>query len=165
VYCCLFTPHHLFDFTFELGDSSQCRLRLGASPRPSQICIGERRNRNGREKIWGRARDDVVSLRALSPSQPHRRGLALNRIVAWVDSVNVGPDFHYRCVSHSNNCAGIARRALAAGGAGSFLRLASANRTGGILIRHTARRLYFTRRAPPGQRAPRGRSLTSEPSG
>ncbi len=98
----------------------------------------------------GSAHDDLVSLPALTTSQPHRLGLDLNRIVAAVNSFKTGRDFHYRYVSHSNNCAGIARRALAAGSAAPFLRLGAAKGIGGIHIPPTAGRPYLTPNNMPG---------------
>jgi len=73
----------------------------------------------GDEK-YGQLPDVVISLQAMAPSQTTSLGLQMNRIVDWCQDFKVSPDFNYKYISSTNNCSGVAVRALSAGGADAF---------------------------------------------
>jgi hypothetical protein len=63
---------------------------------------------------------------------------------AWAHRFRAGTDFHYRYVSASSNCAGIARLVLAAGGAAPFLWLGAFHKIGRLYIPPTFGYAYLT---------------------
>jgi len=113
--------HHLQDYVNELGDSARERLEGGAPPRPGQIVIG--RFRGGDDDggdVWGKKCEASVALPGLSPARADKLGLNLNKVVEWAARFKRGPECNYVYISKSQNCAGVAVRALSAGGADAF---------------------------------------------
>jgi hypothetical protein len=142
-----FVPHHLIDYAFELGPRARCALERGEKPREGQISIGTEQNERGSnpgKKMWGRTPQGIVSLPGLTPLRPRRLGLDLRGMIAWAHRFKAGSDFHYRYVSASSNCAGIARLALAAGGAAPFLWLGAFLKVGPLYRPPTLGYPYLT---------------------
>jgi hypothetical protein len=69
---------------------------------------------------YGQLPQALIHLPAMVGSRPTSLGIQMNRIVDWCQVFKVSEDFNYQYISTSNNCSGVACRALAAGGADAF---------------------------------------------
>lgn len=114
-----FSAHYFWDMKFEMSERVQNALQQGTMlPRNEQYVIGSELGSN--TEIYGQAADRILSMPALSPNNQYRWGIDLNRIVDWALNFRVSKEFNYEMVSKSNNCAGVAIRALRAGGGEAF---------------------------------------------
>jgi hypothetical protein len=140
-----FLRHHLQDYYNELGERTRqlltwCDNRTvdntrwdpaweyyeqhgqnWPAPRLDQIVIGT----SGRQldDIWGKEPDAQISLQGLSPTRGFALGLNLNKVVGFAAEFKGTPACDYHFVSRKQNCAGVAVRALVAGGADAFSKL------------------------------------------
>jgi hypothetical protein len=112
-----FLSHHNIDYENELSARGAERLDEGSARRQGQIMVSAN---NLGDEVYGQLPDVLISLQALAPSRTISLGLQLNRIVDWCQDFKISPDFNYKYISSSNNCAGVAVRALSAGGGDAF---------------------------------------------
>lgn len=113
-----FNRNHLEDMYNELGGTGR-RMLAGdrTQPREGQIVIGQDRDL---QDVWGQRHEATVSVIGLSSAREDRLGLALNRIVSWAARFRTSEEFSYVFASKTQNCAGVAVRAMQAGGADAF---------------------------------------------
>jgi hypothetical protein len=119
-----FLRHHLADFVGELGDHAREALEGGGAPRPGQVVIGRRDG----DDAWGQKPQAEITIPGMTGSRVRGLGVDLRKIVAWCNAFARGPEFNYTYISTSQNCSGVAARALAAGGADPFARLGGGSR-------------------------------------
>ena len=114
-----FLRHHNIDYVNELSARGATRLDEGSARRQGQIMVSADAKDLGDEE-YGQLPDVLISLQAMAPSQTTSLGLQMNRIVDWCQDFKASPDFNYKYISSTNNCSGVAVRALSAGGADAF---------------------------------------------
>jgi hypothetical protein len=123
-----FQRDHLDDYREEMAERTRDAINAGTIPqnglRPGQVVLGT--DRNG-DDVWGQRYQALIHLPALSPSRMTRLGLDLRAIVDWAIAFKNSPAFNYVYISKTQNCAGVAVEALAAGGAEVF-----ADQVGGV---------------------------------
>lgn len=113
-----FHKNHLEDMGNELGPTARRLLDADQTqPRDGQIVIGQDRNL---QDIWGQRHQATVAVPGLTGARADRLGLSLNRMVHWSARFRESEEFNYIFASTEKNCAGVAVRAMQAGGAGAF---------------------------------------------
>lgn len=123
-----FAEHHLLDYEGQLGEDAALRLCKGGASSARQIVMG----RISAVDMWGLLPSKTVSLPGLDSTRPTALGLNLNRIVSWAIGFKKGPEYDADYLQTTQNCAGVAVRALCAGGADAFGQLGG-NKTDGTL--------------------------------
>lgn len=124
-----FLEHHLFDYVNELSERGRTLLEGGAGARAGQIVIG---TKDDGSDYWGQQPQAIITLPGLARFRRRGLGVHLPRMVDWCIAFRNGPEFNYVYISTSQNCSGIAVRALCAGGADAFARLGGSTRKGTI---------------------------------
>jgi hypothetical protein len=141
-----FLPHHLQDFYRELGSHAQDMLanhnnhtvddtrvdaawqyyqHTGNWPQPrvgQQLVIG-RTVVQPYDDIWGTKPNALITLTGMSPTRPFGLGIQLNEVVGFAAAFKGSPHCDYHFLSKKQNCAGVAVRALVAGGSDAFSKL------------------------------------------
>jgi hypothetical protein len=113
-----FRRDHLHDLFQEISPSAEEALGEGRfQPRDGQIVVGVNKTA---DDIWGQKWQAIVSLQGLNGARAYELGLDLNRIVAWAARFKNSDEFNYVYASKTKNCAGVAVRAMCAGGADAF---------------------------------------------
>ncbi|NYZ11486.1 hypothetical protein HL658_02905 [Azospirillum sp. RWY-5-1] len=116
-----FSAHYFWDMKFEMSDRAQEGLRAKTlQRRRGQYLIQHDLSQDDPVEIYGQMADGILPMPAMSLSDRYRWGIDLNRIVTWALNFRTSKDFNYEFVSKSNNCAGVAIRALRAGGGEAF---------------------------------------------
>ncbi len=120
-----FSQHYFWDMKFEMSDSTRTLLRSKKSPRRrGQYVIEYYDDEEGNpNEMYGQMADGIISLQAMTASNRYQWGIDLNRIVAWAIGFRASRDFNYEFISTTGNCAGVAIRALRAGGGEAFASL------------------------------------------
>lgn len=117
----VFHKNHLEDMGNELGENARRMLDNDQTqPREGQIVIGQDRNL---QDIWGQRHQAMVPVLGLTGARADKLGLSLNRIVSWATRFRGSEEFNYIFASKTKNCAGVAIRAMQAGGADAFAQL------------------------------------------
>jgi hypothetical protein len=149
-----FLAHHLQDYYRELGGSARTHLsRINDAaaalnvPRRGQIVIGTETVGNGRgggtdHDIWGQEPNERVTLAGLCSARPGELGLAMNEIVRWTTAFSNTAECTYTFVTTSRNCAGVAVRAMAAGGADAFAAIGGNPSKGNLYITPCEAEIY-----------------------
>lgn len=117
-----FSAHYFWDMNFEMSERAQLGLRNKTMQRRrGQYVIGhgEDAEQNPVE-IYGQMADGILPMPGLSLADRYHWGIDLNRIVKWALEFRTSKDFNYEFISKSGNCAGVAIRALRAGGGEAF---------------------------------------------
>jgi len=113
-----FRVDHLDDCWQEISSAAGRALGEGRfAPRAGQIVLG---SDDRGDDIWGQWPQVIVSIPGLSSARQTRLGLHLNRMVEWAQRFKASDEFGYTFVSKGRNCAGVAVRALVAGGGDAF---------------------------------------------
>ncbi|WP_431285738.1 hypothetical protein ACQW02_13395 [Humitalea sp. 24SJ18S-53] len=124
-----FLSHHNNDYDNELGATGRAALENGGAPRAGQVVFAEYDNGND---YWGQRPQALIALPALTGMRATSLGLDMNRIVAWCVNFRVSEDFNYTYISTSQNCSGVAVRALCAGGGDAFAAMGGSTSKGTI---------------------------------
>ena len=124
-----FLEHHLFDYVNELSDRGRQLLEGGSAARPGQIVIG---TKDDGSDYWGQLAQATITIPGLTRHRRSGLGVHLPKMVDWCIAFRNGPEFNYVYISTSQNCSGIAVRALCAGGADAFARLGGSTKKGTI---------------------------------
>lgn len=112
-----FREDHLDDMFQELSPHAEEILNGGGVARTGQLVLGYD---DEADDIWGQWPQVIVTVPALNGTRADRLGVDLNRMVAWAARFKNSDEFNYTFVSKSQNCAGVAVRALVAGGGEAF---------------------------------------------
>lgn len=116
----MFRKDHLEDMEHEMSPNGRTRLSNNQTePRQGQIVVGE----DDGNDVWGQLPQATVSVPGLTGARADRLGLSLNRIVAWAARFRQGDEFNYVFASKTNNCSGVAVRAMREGGGDAFAAL------------------------------------------
>ncbi len=124
-----FLSHHIEDYDNELGASGRAALNNGGARRPGQVVVNIDANGND---YWGQLPQHLISLPAMAGTRLRSLGLDMNEIVDWCVAFKESDEFNYTYISTSQNCAGVAVRALCAGGADAFAALGGSPSKGTI---------------------------------
>jgi hypothetical protein len=139
-----FLRHHFQDYYNELGWRAQQLLssshdhtiddtrvdaawhyyeerRQWPAPREGQVVVGT--SGQNLDDVWGKLPDAYISLPGLSPTRGFALGLHLNKVVGFAAAFKGSRECDYHFLSKKQNCAGVAVRALVAGGADAFGKL------------------------------------------
>jgi len=127
-----FLGHPNFDYRQELGARARGMLDDGLPARLGQILVSTGTSDSDEFPDYGQLPDVVISLQAMAPNQITSLGLQINRIVDWCKKFFNSPDFNYKYISSTNNCSGVAVRALSAGGADAFAVVGGCSRKSSI---------------------------------
>ena len=122
-----FVDYHVTDYMSELGKKGATLLDEGSARRQGQILVwtgmySDPKTNEGRlpHERYGQLPQALIHLPGMVINRPTSLGIQMNRIVDWCLDFRESEDFNYQYISTSNNCAGVAVRALAAGGADAF---------------------------------------------
>lgn len=117
-----FSAHYFWDMKFEMSDRAQEGLRAKTMQRRrGQYLIAyDEQSQEDPVEIYGQMADGIMAMPGLSLADRYQWGIDLNRVVTWALKFRTSKDFNYEMVSKSNNCAGVAIRALRAGGGEAF---------------------------------------------
>lgn len=135
-----FRGHHLDDYTAEIGRRAIERLDDGMARRQGQVLLWSgliedpKTGLNVPAERYGQAPQELIHLPGIVGSRPTQLGIQMNRIVDWCHDFKASKDFNYQYISTSNNCAGVACRALAAGGADAFAGVGGCSRESSIFF-------------------------------
>lgn len=128
-----FQEHHPSDYIAELGANAREGLEEGTLiPLENQIVVLVHPETG--EDVWGARQDVLLHLRGLAAETPGHLGLNLGAIVDWCLRFRASPDFNYTFISRTKNCAGIAIKALAAGGGEIFAKVGNAGSAAHIYV-------------------------------
>ncbi|WP_431285739.1 hypothetical protein ACQW02_13400 [Humitalea sp. 24SJ18S-53] len=111
-----FLTNHLMDWAMELGEAARRTLDRGGAPRTNQMVVGS----YGGRDLWGTRFEVGITLPALAGMRATSLGINMNKVVDWAIAFKASPEFNYTYISKSNNCSGVAVRAMCAGGADAF---------------------------------------------
>lgn len=116
-----FRKDHIDDMEAEMSPNGRARLDSNLTePREGQIVVGEY---DDGQDVWGQLPQATVSVPGLTGARADRLGLSLNRIVGWAARFRQGDEFNYIFASKTNNCSGVAVRAMREGGGDAFAAL------------------------------------------
>jgi len=121
-----FVEYHVDDYINELSNKAETRLDEGSARRQGQMLVWTGMYTDPKTNVrlphdrYGQLPQALIHLPGMAISRPTSLGLQMNRIVDWCLAFKHSEDFNYKYISTSNNCAGVAVRALAAGGADAF---------------------------------------------
>jgi hypothetical protein len=155
-----FLEHHLMDYQRELGDHAgrllanidnnnipaagqparqdrvwQIYQQTGHWPQPrgGQVVCGVI-GVNHPIDVWGQKYQGRVALQGLCPTRRHEVGLNLNKMVSWAIGFRASPECAWKAITTTQNCAGVAVRAMVAGGADAFGKMWGSPSKGNLYI-------------------------------
>ena len=123
-----FLSHHCQDYVNEISDRATERLQQVAIRREGQILVWTD------PEVYGQLPGVLISLKGMGGASQTTLGLDMSKILDWCHEFKKSPDFNYKYISSSNNCAGVAVRALSAGGAEAFAAVGGCSAKSSIYI-------------------------------